>query len=757
MKPFLLPVQGKVLLLPVLFILSFFQSTAQCNVNDKYDKIISGYHSSIAIKDNGTYAVWGSSMSQTGAADIYAPQDINTTNYTALTGTIYKAALGGKSAGAAVDQGILLTSDGLWAWGIVGNVLKSTVKSAAAFGRITSPSGGVGSTTLGLPTGVTPTDVQSIFATYQTLILLTKIVNNVGGDVYMLTQTSLADEANGGTVGTAGSSTWQRVKIDASTYLTNVNAVRGQVYNTTNNAFIASTTGGLLYTWGNTTYTGNGSAVAARNYATLMTLPTESAASIIPKMIGVTGGGASGATTVKNTYYVLSTTGNLYSLGDNSQKQCGDFTSTERTSWVQVKKSSTANDYLTNVNFFSCQEHNASYPAIAAVTTNGALYTWGNNSSGMLARSDNGAVGGNLTTTTFDPGLTAGVSGTVISAEMGGHTLVYLKEGSNQFCYAGHYTNGSMGDGGSGNNGSSSASTLLLNCASTPNIAICGYVPVAASTIYSSISTALNAIAADGSSITNITVQLKDASGNNLTSSGGTVDMFTTAGTLSTVTDNNNGTYSATLTSAATPGTASLSFTINGNLASGANSSVSVTFNSPLALTWLNVHASRQSDGVKISWTTTNETNVKSFTIERSYTAADWQEVMTGIKANNIAGTSFYSQTDVHAPNTKVYYRIRQEDMDGHYTYSATQFIAAKTDNNSLVIYPVPVTSGFQLLNNGQLKISRIILVNSNGADVRSWTSVQASYDIKDIAPGIYYLRIELADGDVQMLRLSKQ
>ncbi|MBS1654481.1 MAG: hypothetical protein JSU05_06540, partial [Bacteroidetes bacterium] len=573
------------LFLITIFLFSTKFLSAQCNVNDKYDKIVSGYHSSIALKDNGTYCTWGSDMTSSGASDQYSPQDINSTNYSGLTGTIYKAALGGKSAGTAVDQAILLTSDGLWAWGISGNVLKSTYKSTAAFGRISSPAGGLGSTTLGLPTGVNPSDVQEMFATYQTLIILTKIVNNVGGDVYILTQTSLAVEANGGTAGTAGSSSWQKVKINSSTALTNVTAVRGQVYNTSNNAFIAVTSSGQVYTWGNTTYLGNSTAIAARNYATLMTLPQENATNIIPKMIGVTGGGASGSTTVTNTYYLLSNSGNLFALGNNSQKQCGDFTTTERTSWVQVKKSSTSGDYLTNINFFSCQEHNASYPAIAAVTENGLLYTWGNNSSGMLARSDNGAVGGNLTTTTYDPGLTAGVSGTVITAEMGGHTLVYLKEGSNQFCYAGHYTNGSMGDGGTGNNGSSAASTLTLNCSSTPNIAICGYVPIAASAINSTISASQTTIMADGSSTTIITIQLKDVNGNNLTSSGGTVTVNTNAGTLGDVVDNNNGTYTVILTSTNTVTTATISYAING---SPADKTASVNFEAPstLPLNW---------------------------------------------------------------------------------------------------------------------------------------------------------------------------
>src|SRR5690606_40667286 len=54
-------------------------------------------------------------------------------------------------------------------------------------------------------------------------------------------------------------------------------------------------------------------------------------------------------------------------------------------------------------------------------------------------------------------------------------------------------------------------------------------------------------ITTDGSST--ITVQLKDAAGNNLTAPGGTVVLTTTLGTLDDFQDNADGTYTATLSS----------------------------------------------------------------------------------------------------------------------------------------------------------------------------------------------------------------
>ncbi len=70
----------------------------------------------------------------------------------------------------------------------------------------------------------------------------------------------------------------------------------------------------------------------------------------------------------------------------------------------------------------------------------------------------------------------------------------------------------------------------------------------------------------DGSSTSTLTVQLKDSFGNNLTSGGHTVQLVTNASALSGVTDNGNGTYTATLNSTTAPVTiATISGTLDGN------------------------------------------------------------------------------------------------------------------------------------------------------------------------------------------------
>lgn len=529
----------------ILFFCSVFSGTAQCNVNDPYDKIISGYHASVAIKSTGEYSIWGANMAPTGLIGQLTPLEINGTNYSGISGTIYKAGIGGTNTGASIDQAAVLTSTGLFAWGAVGSLFSPSLTTSAGVAQITPPTG---SSPIGLPIGLEPQDVKMLFAVYRTLVLLSK-----AGDVYVLGYLSGALDGNGAVQGTTGMNSWQRVKIDATTYLTGVKNVRGQSARANYNAFVAETNDGKMYTWGASTFLGDGTGSAYRSYATEMTLPDDVKTKGI-KMIGVTGGITGGSS--YNTYYVLSNSGNLYAMGDNKNYQCGAFTrDLVHLNWVQAQKSSAPNDFLTNVIFVTVQEHSNSVPAASAITKAGDLYSWGFNARNMLGRPiENGS---------YDPGLAGGFNqGTdkALFAEMGGHTLLYVKEGSSKFCYVGHRINGSMGDGTSFD-----AKEPIFNCDQTPTIDLCGAVPNVSDSTTSTINASPKIIKANNKDYSTIFVQLKDFKGNNLKGNGGLVTISSTLGTVSAVVNNNDGTYTAILTGGITAGTAIISFTINGS------------------------------------------------------------------------------------------------------------------------------------------------------------------------------------------------
>ena len=546
----------KLLLLSCLVVFSK-TANAQCNPEFLYDKVISGYHSSIALDTNGHYLVWGQDIANNGTSDVLAPQALNSTNYSALTSAVLKATIGGDGGGGN-DQFIALTSGGLYAWGTQGYVFSKTLTTGTTLAHVGTITGGDATTSL--PTGVAASSVTMMFATDSTLALVTS-----DGSVWVITQGAASMQGDNSAL---SATTWHKVKINSTTYLSNVTAVRGQYSNRSNGALMALTSTGQVYTWGPGIYKGDGSARTSSAYATPMTLPAEFSSSNVPKLIAVTGGQGNSFTCF-NTYYLLSkTTGVIYTLGDNTVHQCGDFTNTERKSWAAVHHSSTASDTLKSMSFISVMDHNgaAADPGVIAIGDTGNIYTFGYNNKSML--------GQNATYTTVDPSIPRGFTpGTDkgLFAEVGGHTGVYLKQGSYNFCYCGHFV-----DGSAGNNTTANDVDSVFDCSSTPLVGLCGAVPVVPSLATSTIAATPTSIAADSVATSTVTVQLKTAGGVNLTKSGGSVVITTTSGHLGTVTDNNDGTYTATLTSSHTAGTAVLGFSLLG-VASTNTTSVTYT------------------------------------------------------------------------------------------------------------------------------------------------------------------------------------
>ncbi|MES1248353.1 MAG: invasin domain 3-containing protein, partial [Actinomycetota bacterium] len=86
----------------------------------------------------------------------------------------------------------------------------------------------------------------------------------------------------------------------------------------------------------------------------------------------------------------------------------------------------------------------------------------------------------------------------------------------------------------------------------------------AASTITSTVTVGSPTLTADGTSTTTVTVHAKDANGNTITAGGDLVTLSSSHGSLGSVTDNNDGTYTATLTAPTTVSTASIGGTLDG-------------------------------------------------------------------------------------------------------------------------------------------------------------------------------------------------
>ncbi|URM36159.1 Ig-like domain-containing protein [Flavobacterium anhuiense] len=375
----------------------------------------------------------GETISNTGT-NVLSPLTINRTNFPALSvGAVpLKVALGSSSSNNV--QGILLATDGLYAWSKVGMVLDASLTGNATFQKLT-----IGGNGNGLPAGVNPGDVKMMFATYRTLAITT-----CSGDVWVISQTA-AVRGNGA----AGNATsWYKVRTSESgnPYLTNVVACRGN-----NDGLMALKSDGTIYVWGVSVFLGNNTAAANQNYAAPMTLPS----GITPKMIGSTGSGTA------RSHYILATDGNLYALGANANGQLGDWTVSQRLSWIQPRYNSTSGPVMNDIKWFSPQEHDAQYAAVNVLTANNKIFAFGNSNGSLL-----GLGSGTINNPASPGGLTG--SDSILAVETGGHTSMLVKSCETKFGYVGHRISGSMGDGT--NNTTNETSYTFA----TANVQICG-------------------------------------------------------------------------------------------------------------------------------------------------------------------------------------------------------------------------------------------------------------------------------------------
>lgn len=222
----------------VLNIGNFQKATAQCVPNAKFDKIVSGYHVTIALRQDDSFSVWGQASDNTGAGNLLAPITLNVANYPALTGLPLKATIGG-SGGGGNDQLILLTSTGLFAWGKEGLVLDNTLTTSAVFQKINGALITGANATTALPSGLTPDSIAMMHATYQTLTLVT-----TSGAAWVLTTMSANLQGDNSAL---SATTWHRVKINSTTFLTGVTQMRGEVSSATSNSLMAVTSTGQVY------------------------------------------------------------------------------------------------------------------------------------------------------------------------------------------------------------------------------------------------------------------------------------------------------------------------------------------------------------------------------------------------------------------------------------------------------------------------------------------------------------------------------
>lgn len=173
----------------------------------------------------------------------------------------------------------------------------------------------------------------------------------------------------------------------------------------------------------------------------------------------------------------------------------------------------------------------------------------------------------------------------------------------------------------------------------------------------------------------------------------------------------------------------------------------------PLPIELLSFEVHLDQNVVNLTWTTATETNNDFFTIERSVDALHFEEVLTIAGAGNSDTIINYEATDEQPLAGRTYYRLKQTDFDGTFSYSEISTFFWDVGFEVIEVYPNPVTdeSLYLRLGSNQKTAVRINLVDIFGRTYldRSFAVMsgvtQSLVTLPGLAPGVYYLKVQAA------------
>ena len=178
---------------------------------------------------------------------------------------------------------------------------------------------------------------------------------------------------------------------------------------------------------------------------------------------------------------------------------------------------------------------------------------------------------------------------------------------------------------------------------------------------------------------------------------------------------------------------------------------VTIKINNPLPVNLFNFFSQESACKIELKWATASERNNDFFEIEKSTDGIRFQ--LIGKIDGAGSSTSFHAYNFIDdKPTEQNYYRLKQTDFDGNFTYSNIIFIASNCDKKENVgivtLFPNPVIGrDVQLqFNARQVENSRIVISNLSGLILTDQTipieigENLIAFDVSPLSSGTYFM-----------------
>ncbi len=167
-----------------------------------------------------------------------------------------------------------------------------------------------------------------------------------------------------------------------------------------------------------------------------------------------------------------------------------------------------------------------------------------------------------------------------------------------------------------------------------------------------------------------------------------------------------------------------------------------------LPVTWLSFTAQKGSNQtILLNWATSQEINNDHFDVERSIDGTNFLTIGS-VQAGKPLSINNYTFTDANPAAGINYYRLKQVDKDGQYTYSKTVAMTIDGSGKLWRVYPNPAGNNTALYANSNLGKVELVLTDVSGKILYTSTldavitGQRIDIPVQRLAKGVYMLKV---------------
>ena len=163
----------------------------------------------------------------------------------------------------------------------------------------------------------------------------------------------------------------------------------------------------------------------------------------------------------------------------------------------------------------------------------------------------------------------------------------------------------------------------------------------------------------------------------------------------------------------------------------------------PLPITLDYFNAKKQLESIFIDWQTLSEINNDFFTVEKSEDANNWKILTLINGSGNSNSINYYNTIDYSPYSNGTYYRLKQTDFNGEFSYSKIKYFGNILKYN-ISIYPNPTSKEVNITSKKEIESIEIYSLNGHLIYQKQYIFVKHyRLDLQFLKSGNYLLKIK--------------